>query len=124
LRDRFDLALELPAVTWAELRQTPPGEPSATVRVRTAAARERQLARQGSPNGRLTGRALRQHCGLAGPESESLLAAGVTTLQLSARAVTRVLRVARTIADLAGTSRLESHHVAEALQFRSPHVPR
>ncbi len=118
LRDRFDLSLEIPAVPWADLREGAGGESSATVRARVLTARARQLARQRCLNARLDGRALRAACVVEGREVEQLLANGVSKLGLSARAVMRVLRVARTIADLQGAAALAAPHVAETLQYR------
>ncbi len=118
LRDRFDLSLDLPAVPWADLSRAAPGEASAPVRDRVLAARERQVHRQGVLNGRLAGRALREIGRPSNAKADALLAAGATRLQLSARAVSRVLRVARTIADLGGSEGIDVPHLAEALQFR------
>jgi magnesium chelatase family protein len=120
LRDRFDLSLEIPAVPWSDLRADRAGEPSAAVRARVLDARTRQLARQGCLNARLEGRALRAACPFGTGRVEALLAESVARLQLSARAVMRVLRVARTIADLEGVDAIAEAHVAEALQFRLP----
>jgi len=120
LRDRFDLGLELPAVTWSDLRGAATGESTAVVRTRVIEARARQLDRQDCLNGRLEGRALQEHCALADSKAETLLGKGVARLKLSARAVTRVHRVARTLADLEGVFRPGRSHVAEALQFRLP----
>ncbi len=118
LRDRFDLSLDLPAVPWSDLRTDESGEASASVRARVLTARTRQLARQQCLNARLEGRALRAACAFDDQSAEMLLAAGVARLRLSARAVMRVLRVARTVADLEGSAALTATHVAEALQFR------
>jgi len=118
LRDRFDLSVEMPAVPWADLRADGRAESSATVRARVINARGRQLARQACLNARLDGRALRSVCAVDSRETDGLLAAGVSTLKLSARAVMRVLRVARTIADLDGADRLAVRHLTEALQLR------
>jgi magnesium chelatase family protein len=118
LRDRFDLSLEIPAVPWADLRAGASGETSTVVRARVFAARARQLARQGCLNARLDGRPLSAACALDNREADALLARGVRRLALSARAVTRVLRVARTIADLEGAATLTAAHLAEALQLR------
>jgi magnesium chelatase family protein len=118
LRDRFDLGLEMPAVTWTELRGTAAPEPTAPVRARVMAARRRQVERQGRLNGRLDGRALERACRLADPAGEALLARAVTRFSLSARAVGRILRVARTVADLEGSPGVRDGHLAEALQFR------
>ena len=118
LRDRFDLSLEIPAVPWNDLRAAASGESSATVRERVLDARARQLVRQSCLNAQLDGRALRAACALDDRGAEGLLGSAVARLRLSARAVTRVLRVARTIADLDGRERLAVRHLTEALQFR------
>jgi magnesium chelatase family protein len=118
LRDRFDLALDLPAVTWEELRGAGTGESSAVVRQRVVVARGRQMARQGCTNARLDGRAQARHCRLVDTPAERLIGQAVTRFRLSARAVSRLLRVARTIADLDGREDIATAHVAEALAFR------
>src|SRR5690606_1025969 len=100
LLDRIDLKLEVPRVAHAELRAAQPGEPSAAVAARVAAARTRQLARSGKPNAWLGNRAIERECKLEARE-QALLDRAVERLGLSARAYHRVLRVARTIADLA-----------------------
>jgi magnesium chelatase family protein len=119
LRDRFDLVLEIPALPWKDLEAGPPAEPSAAVRVRVSAARRRQLDRQGCLNGRLDGRALRRVARLDASGAAALVERAVSRFGLSARAVARVLRVARTLADLDGAASLGRGHVAEALQFRA-----
>jgi magnesium chelatase family protein len=118
LRDRFDLSLEIPAVAWSDL-QAPAleSESSAAVRQRVVTARAFQQARQGCLNSALEGAALRRVCTVHGP-AERLLRQGVEAFRLSARSVTRLLRVARTVADLRGNEGLDRVDVAEALQFR------
>jgi magnesium chelatase family protein len=123
LRDRFDLSLDLPAVTWAELRSGDAAEPSRLVRARVEAARRRQVDRQGRLNGRLDGRNGDAWCHPADPQAEQLLGRAVTRFGLSARSAARILRVARTIADIEGVEGVATRHLAEALQFRLADVP-
>lgn len=119
MRDRFDMSVEIPAVPWSDLRASAArSEPSSAVRARVLGARRKQLDRAGRLNGRLAGRDLERTCRLADSTAEALLAQAVTRFHLSARAACRILRVARTIADLAGDSAVGTSHVAEALQFR------
>jgi magnesium chelatase family protein len=92
-------------------------ESSAGVRARVATARARQAARQGGLNARLASRALARSCRL-GPSGRALLDACAERLHLSARAYHRVLRVSRTIADLAGAAGIDDDHLSEALQYR------
>ncbi|MFM8338433.1 MAG: YifB family Mg chelatase-like AAA ATPase, partial [Fluviibacter sp.] len=117
LLDRIDLCIEVPALSSADLTHTTPGEVSAAVRERVIAATNIALHRQGCVNARLDGKALEAH---ATPDTaaQALLTQAVSRLGLSARAYHRLLRVARTIADLAGTQHISAAHVAEAIQFR------
>jgi magnesium chelatase family protein len=117
LLDRIDLKLEMPRVPHAELRASAAGEGSAVVRARVVAARTRQLARAGKPNAWLGNREVERDCMLdAG--LHALLDRAVERLGLSARAYHRVLRVARTIADLAGSTHIDAAHLSEAIQYR------
>lgn len=121
LLDRFDMVIEVPPVEPASLLQKPDGEPSAAIRARVLAARELQQKRYAgtgiSCNARLTGRMLRQYCPLSPVQQEMLLAA-VEQFSLSARAFDRILRVTRTIADLAGHPVPTDDDLFEAIQFR------
>jgi len=118
LLDRIDLQLQVPRLPPAELRgAAPPGETSAVVRERVAQARARQLQRAGRPNARLDPGQILHHCGLARAD-QALLEQAMERLQLSARSMHRILRVARTIADLAGGGAIERAHLAEAIGYR------
>ncbi|ACK53370.1 Mg chelatase, subunit ChlI [Thauera aminoaromatica] len=115
--DRIDLTVEVPAIAPEVLLESPPGEPSSAVRARVAAARALQATRQGCPNARLPAGEVERHC-RPDPGGETLLRQAMQRLDLSARAYHRVLRVARTLADLAGASRPGAAQVAEAIQYR------
>ncbi|MDP2990824.1 MAG: YifB family Mg chelatase-like AAA ATPase [Kiritimatiellota bacterium] len=117
LLDRIDLMIEVPAVTEAELTGRAAGESSVTVRERVAAARALQITRQGKPNAALTPEEIEQHC-LPDCTGAALLKQALTRLDLSARAYHRILKVARSIADLAGEYIIRGPHVAEAIQYR------
>ncbi len=121
LLDRIDLHAEVPALPFAEL-SGPPGEPSAAVAARVAHARQVQAGREAQTGARLNARlgpkALRL-VAQPSPLAQSLLGQAMDRLGLSARAHDRLLRVARTIADLEGSQRVDVHHVAEAGQFRA-----
>ncbi len=123
LLDRIDIHLPVPAVGWQQLRGDGAGEASAAVRRRVEAARDRQRHRfpPGGgvrANAQMTGRQVRRWCRLTDP-GEALLRTGATRFGLSARAVYRVLKIARTIADLAGEEEITPGQVAEAIQYRS-----
>jgi magnesium chelatase family protein len=117
LLDRIDLHVEVPRLPEVDLLSTTPGEASASVRLRVVAARARQIARQGKPNAALGGSEIDSYCPTDGAGS-ALLKQAITRLDLSARAYHRILKVARTLADLAGADRLGTAHVAEAVQYR------
>jgi magnesium chelatase family protein len=121
LRDRIDLTVEVGAVPWRDLTSAASGEPSSAVRDRVGRARARQGARLAGTgltvNARLSGRLMRRHCQIDAASSR-LLEKAAERLALSARAHDRVLKVARTIADLDGREAIEGRDVAEALQFR------
>ena len=119
LLDRIDMLIEVPRLPPGELHSTPsqPAEPSATVQARVAACRARQLARHGRPNSQLEGEALMDACRLTS-DGEQLLERALTQLKLSARAYHRILRLARTIADLQTHDRVEPHHLSEAIGYR------
>ncbi len=122
LLDRIDLHVEVPAVPYEDLRGVRPGTASADIRGRVLHVRRIQADRYaGEPirlNAELSGKLLDQHCALGQPES-AFLEKAVRSLALSARAYTRILRLARTIADLAGEDRLAVQHLAEAINYRS-----
>jgi magnesium chelatase family protein len=117
LLDRVDLHVDVPPVAHRELLAQPAGEASAPVRARAVAARERALERQRKPNALLSPAEVDRHCAIDAA-GRSLLERAAARLGLSARAVPKVLRLARTIADLAGVPGVAAAHVAEALGFR------
>ena len=136
LLDRIDIVLEVPAVSVEQLAQwaslpVPPGdeggpasaakagagETSGVVRGRVVAARHRQLQRQGKPNARLLPKDIAVHCAVDAA-GHALLAQAAARMGLSARAYHRVLKVARTIADLAEVSGIDARHIAEAVAYR------
>ena len=117
LLDRIDVQIEVPAVPPEALSAAPDGEPSSVVAARVALARERALARQGSVNAALSGDALDLHCALE-PAATKFLQTAAARLGWSARGFHRVLRVARTVADLGGGDTITVPHLAEAIQYR------
>jgi magnesium chelatase family protein len=121
LLDRFDLRLDIPSVPWADLENAQlEAEPSLAVRARVIAARDRQWTRQGRLNADLAGADLRALCAPDTLDARAVLRRAVERWHLSVRGVGRVLRVARTIADLGGSGGVTADHLAEALQFRRP----
>ncbi len=117
LLDRIDLKLEMPRVLHAQLRDTARGEDSATVRARVIDARARQLDRAGKTNAALGNHEVERDCVLD-ERLHALLDRAVERLGLSARAYHRVLRVARTIADLAQCKHIDAAHLSESIQYR------
>ncbi len=122
LLDRIDIQVEVPAVRYKELADRSAGEASADIRARVNRARQVQLARFCGRrifcNAQMSARDLRKHC-QPDAAAEKLLEAAMTKLGLSARAYTRILKVARTIADLDGQPDITAAQVAEAIQYRS-----
>ena len=117
LLDRIDLQIEVPALSDVEISSAPDGEASAAIAVRTCAARDRQLARQEKSNATLDGAAIDSHCT---PDSggAALLQSAMVRLGWSARGYHRVLKIARTIADLDDAAQVASAHIAEAIGYR------
>jgi magnesium chelatase family protein len=122
LLDRIDIHIDAPALSIAELRSEKPGENSTTLRERIQTARERQHARFTgtaiTSNARMTHAQIRKHCAIDSTLGD-LLQHAMEQLSLSARAYDRILKVARTIADLAAADRIEAPHLLEAIQYRS-----
>lgn len=116
--DRIDLQIDVPRVKPADLQNLQAGESSATVRQRVEAARQLQYQRQGKINHALSGREIDQHC-LLSAQDQNLLNNAMERLQLSARAYHRILKVARTIADLAKSDSIRTAHLSEALSYRA-----
>lgn len=117
LLDRIDIQISVPALTQDELMQAGAGETSAVIRDRVQRARVRQVQRQGKPNAALGTQEIEQFCRLD-VAGENLLKQAIARLNLSARAYHRVLRLARSIADLAGGDAITPAHLAEAVQYR------
>ncbi len=117
LLDRIDLQLTVPAMSTAEMLDAPTGESSANIARRVALARERQIVRQQSPNALLSSNQIDHHC-QPDAAAATLLRAAIERLHWSARAYHRVLKIARTIADLEGCAQIGSAHAAEAIQYR------
>ncbi len=123
LLDRIDIHVEVPAVRYQELASATQGEGSGPIRERVIRARRLQQERfRGSArvhcNAAMRSRELRKHCAL-GADAQELLRMAIADLNFSARAYDRILKVARTIADLAAAPQIETGHIAEAIQYRS-----
>ena len=130
--DRIDIHIEVPRVDYEKLSGDRMGEPSECIRARVQAARNIQQVRFTKPKSLLSNNGsstdivcnadmrvgeIRQYCKLQA-EGQSLMRAAMTQLNLSARAYHRILKLARTIADLVGSEEIQSVHLAEALQYR------
>jgi len=122
LMDRIDIHIEVPAVRYRDLTGDSPAEDSASIKERVNRAREIQRERFAGKkiycNAQMTPRHLKKYCQI-GEESKSLLEQAIDKLGLSARAYTRILKIARTIADLEGLENITAPHIAEAIQYRS-----
>ncbi len=122
LLDRIDIQIEVPPVPFGELTAALEGESSEKIRVRVLKAREIQKKRFGElkihANAQMTGRLLRKHAAIDS-EGAGLLEKAVAKLSLSARAYDRILKVARTVADLEGVAQIRTQHLAEAIHYRS-----
>ncbi len=119
LLDRIDIHINVPRVPPKDLQQIPATkeESSSTMRHRVEQARKRQLARSGCANAQLDTEAIRQHCSPQ-PSASRLMRRAIEQLGLSARAYHRILKLARTIADLAGNDSIETAHISEAISYR------
>jgi len=123
LLDRIDIHIEVPSVKYKELRAPSAAEDSAVVRARVIAAKNRQMERFKSEkktycNAQMAPKLIRKHCAI-NAEGEKLLENAVTRLGLSARAHDRILKVARTIADLDASTEIATKHLSEAIQYRT-----
>jgi magnesium chelatase family protein len=121
LLDRIDIQIEVPAVPQQDLLRLADGDTSSTIRQRVETARQRALVRQGKPNANLTVSEIDQWCA-PDAQGEALLRQALTHLGLSARAYHRVLKVARSVADLAGSANILTAHIAEAVQYRRMNI--
>lgn len=117
LLDRIDVHVEVPAVPHEKLHEAPEGRSTSELRKQVAVAQSCQLQRQDCLNKDLNIQSMENHCALSSP-ARSLLNGAMEKLGLSARAYHRVIRLARTIADLADSGSIETEHVAEAVQLR------
>jgi len=122
LLDRIDINVEVPRVDYEKLTRTTPAESSAAIRSRVEMARARQQDRFAGTsltcNADMGPAEIREYCVLP-PEGQSLIRSAMRQMHLSARAYHRVLKVSRTIADLADSGAIQTHHLAEALQYRT-----
>lgn len=117
LLDRIDIVVEVPAVKFEELRSRQEAENSASVRARVNAARKRQNDR-GMCNSALGPKEMREYCSL-NEECAGLMKDAFEVMGLTARSYDRILKVARTVADMEGSEEIQPHHIAEAIQYRA-----
>ncbi len=117
LLDRIDMQIEVPQVRQDDLLAKTQGEASASIRSRVEAARRRQMIRQNKCNAQLSANETEKFCA-PDAEGEALLKLAISRLDLSARGYQRVLRLARSIADLEDCGKVEPRHIAEAVQYR------
>ena len=118
LLDRIDMHVEVPALSFDEMNRRTESEPSSAIRERVIRAREFAAKRQNVPNGRMSPAEIREYCRID-EAGQNILRAAMEKLGLSARGYDRILRVSRTIADLAGSETIAAAHVAEAVQLRA-----
>ena len=123
LIDRIDIHIEVPAVKYKELRSDGKIEESSAIRERVMRAREKQSRRYAGEgrvfsNAQMPPKLIRKYCAIS-EEGEKMLENAITRMGLSARAHDRILKVARTIADLNGAENVETHHLGEAIQYRT-----
>ncbi len=123
LLDRIDLQIEVPAVSYRELSTDRAGESSGAIRARVSQARKRQQDRFSRRNGvfanaHMGPSGIKEFCGVTAG-ADALLKTAIARLKLSARSYHRILKISRTIADLAGSARIETSHVSEAVQYRN-----
>jgi magnesium chelatase family protein len=122
LLDRIDIHIEVPAVKFSEVSSDTPGEPSVAIRERVQMARTKQYERFKNDgiyaNAHMKHRHIRKYCKID-DDCLRLMETAMNRLGLSARAYSRVLKVARTIADLDSSEKIASHHISEAIQYRS-----
>ena len=122
LLDRIDIHVDVPPVQYQEMASERAGEPSSAIRQRVQQARARQSERFAGEgfftNARMDTRHVRRHCRLDG-DGQLLVRQAMESLGLSARAYNKILKTARTIADLEGADRIQSHHLSEAINYRT-----
>ena len=120
LLDRIDIVVEVPGVHFEDLRRRDEAEPSSAIRARVNAAREIQNRRFGNGicNARMGPEEMRRHCALS-QECAALMQNAFDAMGLTARSYDRIVKVARTVADLDGSGEIQSQHIAEAIQYRA-----